>query len=59
MRKVTDEIRLIDGDVLQRLDRLAGIDGQHTIHQEDGVAVRQLLQDLVNVHGVRFSFPAL
>src|SRR6478735_8639610 len=51
VREVADEVRLVDGDVLQRLDGL-GVHRQHPVDQQDRVAVRQLLQDLMDVHHI-------
>jgi hypothetical protein len=51
-RKVALEERLVDGDVLQRLDAHALLELEHAVDQQERVAVRQLLQDVVDVqHG--------
>src|SRR5437762_7042259 len=56
MRKVTLEERLVDRDILDCLDALAGFHLEHPIDEQDRVAMRQLFQNLVNVHhGVFFS----
>jgi hypothetical protein len=44
------EKRLVDGDILQGFDALAFFQFQHAVHQQDGVAVGQFLENLVNVH---------
>src|SRR6478609_5770867 len=49
VREVADEERLVDGDVLQRLDGLA-VHLQHAVDEQERIAVRQLLQDLMDVH---------
>ena len=58
MREMAREIRLVDADVFERLDALALFNFQHTVHQQNGIAVGQLLEDLVNVHhgGAEFRF---
>jgi hypothetical protein len=50
VRKVAHEERLIDGHIFERLDALAFFELQHTVHQQKGVTVWQLLQDLMNIH---------
>src|SRR3954469_561250 len=56
VREVAHEVRFVDRDVLQRPNGLAGVDGKHAVHQQERVAVRQFLQDLVDVHGGVHSF---
>src|SRR6185369_4955773 len=50
VRKMADKERLVDRDVFQRPDSLARVDGQHAVHQQEWIAVRQQLQDFVDVH---------
>ena len=46
---------LIDGDIFQRLDTLAFFNLKHTVYQQNRVAMRQLFQNLMNVHHDYFS----
>src|SRR4029453_11347750 len=50
VREVANEKRLVDRHVLERLDALAFFDFEHAVHQQKGIAMRQLLEDLVDVH---------
>src|SRR3990167_4997372 len=52
VRKVAHEERLVDGDVFQRLDAQVLLELEHTIDQQDRIAVRQQLEDAVNVEHV-------
>ena len=49
------EMGLIDRHVFKRLDPHTFFNLQHTINQQDRIAVRQLLEDLVDVHHVQIS----
>ena len=40
----------VDGDIFKRLDALAFVYFKHSINQQNRIAVRQLLENLVNVH---------
>jgi hypothetical protein len=48
--EVAGKKRLIDRHVFERFDALAFFNFQHAIHQQDGITVRQLLQNLVDIH---------
>src|SRR6476620_3848631 len=50
MREMAHEKGFVDRDVLERLDAFALFNFQHAVHQQDGIAVWQGLEDLVNVH---------
>ena len=52
VREMADEERLVDRDVLERLDALARFDLEHPVDQQERVAVRQLLEYFVDVHHV-------
>ncbi|MOA20443.1 hypothetical protein D3C78_1408860 [compost metagenome] len=44
------EIRLIERDVLDGLDALVALKFQHLVYQQKRVAVRQLLENCVDIH---------
>src|SRR5712691_2857659 len=50
VREMAGKERLVDGDVLDREEPLARLAFEHPIHQKHGIAVRQVLQDLADVH---------
>ena len=58
------EERFVDGNVLDGDDTLAGLQLDHAVDQEEGVAMRQQLLNLLHVHrqldGIThdLSFPA-
>jgi hypothetical protein len=41
---------LVHGHIFERLDAFAFFQFQHTVYQQERVAVWQLLQDLMDVH---------
>jgi hypothetical protein len=52
---VAREIRFIDRHIFEGFDADAFFNFQNTVDQQNGKAVRQLLEDLVNVHHDLFS----
>jgi methylaspartate ammonia-lyase len=50
VREVPVEERLVDRDVLQRLDAHVLLELEHAVDEQERIAVRQLLDDLVDVH---------
>ncbi len=50
--KVAGEVRLVDGDVLQRDDALLALDLDQAVDQQEGIAVGKQGHDLVDVHGL-------
>jgi hypothetical protein len=50
VREMAGEVRLVESDVLVGMDRLAEFHRHHTVHQEEGVAVRQVLHDILDIH---------
>ena len=53
---LTDEELLVGGHVLDRPDTLADFDVQHAVDQQDGVAMGQEFEDLVDVHQASSGF---
>jgi hypothetical protein len=56
MRKVADEKRLVDRHVLVRMDGLARLALEHAIDQKEGIAMRQMLQNCLDIHCVQVVF---
>ena len=55
--EVTVEERLVDADILVGANGLAfDIQLGNAIHQQEGIAVRQVFANLVDVHHVRKAF---
>jgi len=50
MREMALKKRLVDGDVLVGVNGLADLDFEHAIHQQKGIAVREMLENLMNIH---------
>src|SRR5499426_622725 len=50
VREMARKERLVDGDVLEREDALSGFAFDHTVDQEEGVTVREVIEDLLDVH---------
>jgi hypothetical protein len=50
VRIVARKEGLVHADVLQRRDPLAGNHLQHAVDQQDRIAVRQVFENLVDVH---------
>src|SRR5215471_3179132 len=51
--KVADEVRLVDADVLDRHNTFRAHDLGHSIDQQKWIAMRQDLENLVNVESCR------
>ena len=50
------EIRLVESNVFDRADALVTLKFNHPIHQQERVAVGELLENCVNIH---YEFPLL
>ena len=53
MREMTDEEGLVDGHVLVGMDGLPRLAIDYPVHQEEGIAMGQMLQDFVDIHCVQ------
>ena len=49
-REMAHEIGLVERDVLDRLDACIALKLRDLVHQQEGVAVGQLLENCVNIH---------
>ena len=50
LRKMTLEMRLVNRDIFNRGERLAGVALNDAIDQQKRVTMRQMLKDCLNVH---------
>src|SRR5204863_9095447 len=56
VREVTGKERLVRRDVLHRDDALARLALLHPVDHDEGIALRQVREDCVDVHLSHFSF---
>jgi hypothetical protein len=50
MREMALEVRLVDRDILESSQMLARLAGEHPVDHQERVAVRQILENLADVH---------
>jgi hypothetical protein len=50
MREVADKERLVDGHILVGVDGFPDFEFEHTIDKKEGIAMGQVLEDLVDIH---------